>query len=100
MRTKLTALVLTSALFGALTLVTAPSASAALTIISSRAEATVTTIDKRTITLTPPTSNSPGTWSVEITNPAIATANGLTLTLLAVGTTVIRYVQAATADYN
>ena len=100
MRTKLTALVLTSALFGALTLVTAPSANAALTIISSRAEATVTTIDKRTITLTPPTSNSPGTWSVEITNPAIATANGLTLTLLAVGTTVIRYVQAATADYN
>ena len=100
MRTKLTALVLTSALLGALTLVSAPSANAALTIISTRAEATVTTIDKRTITLTPPTSNSPGAWSVEITNPAIATANGLTLTLLSVGTTVIRYVQAATADYN
>lgn len=100
MRKKVTALVLTSALFGALTLVTAPSANAALTIISSRPEATVTTIDKRTITLTPPASNSPGAWSVEITNPAIATANGLTLTLLSVGSTVIRYVQAATADYN
>ncbi len=100
MRTKVTALLLTSALFGALTLVTAPSANAALTIISSRPEATVTTIDKRTITLTPPTSNSPGAWSVEITNPAIATANGLTLTLLSVGTTVIRYVQAATGEYN
>lgn len=100
MRTKVTALLLTSALFGALTLVAAPSANAALTIISSRPDAVVTTIDKRTITLTPPTSNSPGAWSVEITNPAIATANGLTLTLLSVGTTVIRYVQAATADYN
>lgn len=100
MRTKVTALLLTSALFGALTLIAAPSANAALTIISSRPEATVTTIDKRTITLTPPTSNSPGAWSVEITNPAIATANGLTLTLLSVGTTVIRYVQAATGEYN
>ena len=100
MRTKVTALLLSFALLGALTLVAAPSANAALTIISSRPEATVTTIDKRTITLTPPTSNSPGTWSVEITNPAIATANGLTLTLLSVGTTVIRYVQAATGEYN
>ncbi len=75
-------------------------AHAALTIISKQAEATTTTIDKRTITLTPPTSNSPGAWSVLIDNPAIATANGLTVTLLSVGTTVIRYVQAATADYN
>jgi uncharacterized protein YjdB len=100
MKTKLTALVLTSALFGTLTLVTAPSAKAALAIISIRPEATVTTIDKRTITLTPPTSNSPGAWSVEISNPSIATANGLTLTLLSVGSTIIRYVQAATGDYN
>ncbi len=75
-------------------------AQAALTIISKQAEATTTTIDKKTITLTPPTSNSPGAWSVIIDNPAIATANGLTVTLLSVGSTVIRYVQAATADYN
>ncbi len=100
MKKELTALLLTTSLFVSLTLVAAPSANAALTIISSRPEPTVTTIDKRTITLAPPTSNSPGAWSVEITNPAIATANGLTLTLLSVGSTVIRYVQAATGEYN
>ncbi len=94
--------VLAAITFGALALSALPinPAHAALTIISKQAEATTTTIDKKTITLTPPTSNSPGAWSVIIDNPAIATANGLTITLLSVGSTVIRYVQAATSDYN
>lgn len=100
MKRKLTSLLLVSALFASLNISAILPAHAALTIISKQAEPTVTTIDKRTITLTPPTSNSPGAWSVIIDNPAIATANGLTVTLLSVGTTVIRYVQAATSQYN
>ncbi len=98
MRIKVIVALAIAALFSSATAINP--AQAALTIISKQAEATTTTIDKRTITLTPPTSNSPGAWSVIIDNPAIATANGLTVTLLSVGTTVIRYVQAATADYN
>jgi len=94
------AIALTAALTSSLFFTAHPGATAALTIISKQAEATVTTIDKKTITLTPPTSNSPGAWSVEISNPAIATANGLTLTLLSTGSTVIRYIQAATSEYN
>lgn len=100
MRPKVISLVITSALATSATLTYQPAATAALTIISKQAEATTTTIDKKTITLIPPTSNSPGAWSVEISNPAIATANGLTLTLLSTGSTVIRYIQAATSEYN
>ena len=91
--------ILTSALLGA-SLAALPSASAALTIISFRPEATVTTIDRGTIALTPPISNSPGAWSVIIDNPQVATANGLNVTLLRVGTTVIRYVQAASGEFQ
>lgn len=98
MRKKAIAII-TSALLGA-SLAVLPSASAALTIISFRPEATVTTIDRGTIALTPPVSNSPGAWSVIIDNPQIATANGLNVTLLRVGTTVIRYVQAASGDFQ
>jgi hypothetical protein len=50
--------------------------------------------------LTPPATNSPGAWSIEIDNPKIATANGLTLTLLSAGTSIIRYAQAASGAYN
>jgi hypothetical protein len=71
-----------------------------LNSISSRPAPTVTTIDRGTITLTPPVSKSPAAWSVEITDTRIATANGLTITLKTVGTTVIRYVQAANSQYN
>jgi hypothetical protein len=60
----------------------------------------VTTIDKGTITLTPPVSKSPAPWTVEITDTRIATANGLIITLKAVGTTVIRYVQPATGEFT
>ena len=98
MRKKSSALLL-SALLG-LSLTVAPSANAALTIISFRPEATVTTIDRGTIALTPPVSNSPGAWSVIIDNPQVATANGLNVTLLRVGTTVIRYVQDASGGFQ
>lgn len=98
MRLKSTALAL-SALLG-ISLTAIPSASATLTIISARPAATVATIDRGTIALTPPTSNSPGAWSVVIDNPLVATANGLNVTLLRVGTTVIRFVQAASGEFQ
>ena len=78
----------------------APTAQAALNSISTRPDPTVTTIDKGTITLTPPVSKSPAAWSVEITDERIATANGLVITLKAVGSTVIRYVQPATSEFT
>ena len=74
-------------------------AQAAVTIIQTPTPA-VATLDQKTLTLPAPTSNSPGAWTVVIDNPAIATANGLNLTLLAVGTTVIEYFQAASGEYN
>jgi hypothetical protein len=48
----------------------------------------------------PPKSNSPGAWSIEIDNPKIATASGLTLTLLSAGSSIIRFAQAASGAYN
>jgi hypothetical protein len=72
---------------------------AAVTIISAPTATTVT-LTQKTVTLVPPPSNSPGAWSIEIDNPKIATANGLNLTLLAAGTSIIRYAQAASGAYN
>ena len=71
----------------------------AVTIIATPTATTVS-LTQRTVTLTPPASNSPGAWSIEIDNPKIATANGLTLTLLSAGTSIIRYAQAASGAYN
>ena len=75
------------------------SAQAAVTIIATPTATTVT-LTQKTITLVPPASNSPGTWSIEFDNPKIATASGLNLTLLSAGTSIIRYVQAASGAYN
>ena len=75
------------------------SAQAAVTIIATPTATTVT-LTQKTITLVPPTSNSPGAWSIEFDNPKIATASGLNLTLLSAGTSIIRYVQAASGAYN
>ena len=100
MKTKVVALILIGVLVSSVLVGLISSANAALNSISFRPEETVTTIDKGTITLTPPVSTSPGPWIVEISNPRIATANGLTITLLTVGSTVIRYLQPATAEYN
>ena len=89
-------------LFAALaisTLVVPATAVGAVTIIATPTATTVS-LTQRTITLTPPATNSPGAWSIEIDNPKIATANGLTLTLLSAGTSIIRYAQAASGAYN
>lgn len=75
------------------------SVQAAVTIIATPTVTTVT-LTQKTITLVPPASNSPGAWSIEFDNPKIATANGLNLTLLSAGTSIIRYVQAASGAYN
>ena len=89
-------------LFAALVIATfiAPtSALGAVTIISTPTATTVS-LTQKTITLVPPATNSPGAWSIEIDNPKIATANGLTLTLLSAGTSIIRFAQAASGAYN
>ena len=100
MKTKAIALVLIGILVASMLVGLMSSAYATLNSISVRPNPTVTTIDKGTITLTPPVSKSTAAWSLEITDTRIATANGLTVTLRAVGSTVIRYVQAATPEYN
>ena len=100
MKNKVVALVLIGVLVSSVLVGLISSANAALNSISIRPDATVTTIDKGTITLTPPVSKSPGAWTVEITDTRIATANGLIITLKAVGTTVIRYVQPATGEFT
>ena len=58
------------------------------------------TLDQGVVTLTPPESNSPAKFRLEITNPAIAKADGLKVTLLGVGNTEIFYVQDAVAGYT
>lgn len=74
-------------------------ANAAVTLIQTPTPI-VTTLDKQLLTVPAPISNSPGSWTIVISNPAIASSDGLTLTLKAVGTTVIQYVQAAGGGYN
>jgi hypothetical protein len=89
-------------LFAALlisTLIVPTTAVGAVTIIATPTATTVS-LTQKTITLTPPATNSPGAWSIEIENPKIATASGLTLTLLSAGTSIIRYAQAASGAYN
>ena len=81
------------------TLVIPATAVGAVTIIATPTATTVS-LTQKTITLTPPATNSPGAWSIEIDNPKIATATGLTLTLLSAGTSIIRYAQAASGAYN
>lgn len=80
-------------------LFTPASAVGAVTIIATPTATTVT-LTQKTITLVPPKSNSPGAWSIEIDNPKIATATGLTVTLLSAGSSIIRFAQAASGAYN
>ena len=84
-------------LFAALVIVTfiAPVPAVGAVTIIATPTATTVSLTQKTITLTPPATNSPGAWSIEIDNPKIATANGLTITLLSAGTSIIRYAQAA-----
>ena len=89
-------------LFAALVIATfiAPATAVGAVTIIATPTATTVSLTQKTITLTPPATNSPGAWSIEIENPKIATANGLTLTLLSAGTSIIRYAQAASGAYN
>ena len=57
-------------------------------------------MDQKTITVTPPTSNSPGSWTISLDNPALASINGLTLTLKSVGAGQLTFTQAASGSYN
>jgi hypothetical protein len=100
MKTRVVAIILIGVLLSSIMVGLATSASAALNSISIRPDAVVTTLDKGIITLTPPVSKSPGPWIVEITDQRIASANGLVITLKAVGTTVIRYFQPATGAFT
>lgn len=73
--------------------------SAATTLLGV-ATSVSTTLDQKQITLVPPRSNSPGKISVVIENAALARADGLVVTLLAVGTTPITFVQEASGEYK
>ena len=75
-----------------------PTAWSATTLLGS-ISAITTTLDQGTVTVTPPTTNSPGAFSVSFDNPAIATAKGLVVTLLSPGTTRITFTQAASGAY-
>ncbi len=75
-----------------------PTAWSATTLLGS-ISAITTTLDQGTVTVTPPTTNSPGAFTVSFDNPAIATAKGLVVTLLAPGTTRITFTQAASGAY-
>ena len=57
-------------------------------------------LDQKTITVTPPVSNSPGSWSISLDNPALASINGLTLTLLSIGSGQLTFTQAASGAYT
>jgi hypothetical protein len=76
-----------------------PTAWSATTRLGS-ISAITTTLDQGSITVAPPSTNSPGAFSVSFDNPAIASAKGLVVTLLAPGTTRITFTQAASGAYS
>ena len=78
----------------------APATAATATTLIRFIPSISATLDQGVITLTPPESNSPAKFRLEITNPAIAKADGLNVTLLGVGNTEIFYVQDAVAGYT
>jgi alpha-tubulin suppressor-like RCC1 family protein len=51
-------------------------------------------------TITPPTSNSSGSFSYSSSNTSVATISGNTITIVGAGTTTITATQAATTNYN
>ena len=60
----------------------------------------VVTFDQKTVTLEPPTSNSPGKWTFVAANTAVATISGNIATLVGAGYTRITATQAAAGGYN
>ena len=87
-----------SALIFSLTAINAPTALAAFPRVSLPVAQSVK-FDDGSITLIPPTSNSPGAWSATAEDPTIARINGLVATVLKAGSTGITYTQAASGDF-
>ena len=85
-------------LLGTLTLQATP-AFAAFPIVSNPSPVS-TNLDLGSVTLTPPTSNSPGAWSVTLADTTIGTATGLTVKLLKAGSTQITFTQAASGAFG
>jgi len=77
----------------------APSSFATATRLGT-VKTTTVGLDQKTVTLTPPTSNSPGAWVITVADPTIASVNGFTLTLLKAGSTQITYTQQASGSFN
>lgn len=77
-----------------------PASAATVTTLIRYIPSVSATLDQSTITLVPPVSNSPAKFRIEIANPAIAKADGLVVTILAVGSTELTYVQDAVAGYT
>ena len=98
MKRKVLLSLLLPLLVGTLALQVEP-AVAAFPIVSNPAPTSVT-LDQGTVTLTPPTSNSPGAWSVALADPTVGTATGLTVKLLKAGSTQITFTQAASGAFN
>ena len=87
-----------SALIFSLTVMSAPTALAAYPRVSLPVTQSVK-FDDGSITLIPPTSNSPGPWSASATDPTIARINGLVATILKAGSTGVTYTQAASGNF-
>ena len=85
-------------LVGTLTLQVTP-AFAAFPIVSNPSPVSVS-LDLGSTTLAPPTSNSPGAWSVTLADTTIGTATGLTVKLLKAGSTQITFTQAASGAFS
>lgn len=77
-----------------------PASAATVTTLIRYIPSVSATLDQSTITLVPPVSNSPAKFRIEIANPAIARADGLVVTILAVGSTELTYVQDAVTGYT
>lgn len=90
---------MTLAMLLSVALIQPTSAIAAVTIIYAPENVTVS-LSEKTVVLVPPASTSPGAWTVEVEDPKIAKVNGLTLTLLSAGKTLINFVQSASGAYN
>ena len=86
------------ALIFSLTVMSAPTALAAYPRVSLPVTQSVK-FDDGSITLIPPTSNSPGPWSASATDPTIARINGLVATILKAGSTGVTYTQASSGDF-
>ncbi len=90
---------ITGALIFSLTVMSAPTAIAAYPRVSLPVTQSVK-FDDGSITLIPPTSNSPGPWSASATDPTIARINGLVATILKAGSTGVTYTQAASGNFS